>query len=363
LLALLGPTPSAAQADAVAYHAWLDAVFDPWLRERQQQVADTLWILQQVVKGSPGEAIPALLLSGLVVERFRRHMTSVPPPPEVQADAKLARIYQNSLNELVSPFVRDASVAYRQCTELASVGRELAFGPWLALCQERQTAIDAQLKYIQEFGQAVAAEREADRLALEGPRPPGPELCWAPHMGRQGPATPAAASKAAAGDGQPGATGAGVEPEPDPNAERCALAVARKDVEVPATSIPTPRDLRYGVRQPETGVRVSALVDDNPTMDGGPLAAPATQAELGRCFATAVPAAKAITVALHASLSVDALGHVQSVDLTPEPSDAAVPPSKALLRCVAQALKGVPFGCSASAQPTQAHASYCLRRD
>jgi hypothetical protein len=98
-------------------------------------------------------------------------------------------------------------------------------------------------------------------------------------------------------------------------------------------------------------------------MDAAPLASPSTQARLAACFAKNVPADKALTVAVHANLSVDARGHTRSVVLAAEPSDAASPPSKPLDRCLTQALKQTAFTCSPNGQPTQAAASFCLRRD
>ncbi len=360
LLALPGPTPPSPTTDAAGYRAWLGSIFEPWLKVREQQLGRALWSLQRVSAGAPGEAIPALGLSGLVVERFRAHMTSVPPPPEVRSDEKLTRIYQNGLNTLVTPFLRDARSAYQRCAELAGAGGELSFGPWLARCQERQAAIDTELSVINALADKVAAEREADRLALEGPKPPGPALCWAPHIGRQGPppVDPARPAAVAVVD-----SSANAAAPSSPDAKRCALSLSPNASSLPSAATPSPRDLRYGLRDAESGVRVSFDLAENPTMDASPLSNTELQSQLAHCFAKQVQKSQAITVALHAALSVDALGHVTQVELTPEPSDAATPPSKSLTRCLSQALQHVAFDCSPSAQPTQAHASYCLRRD
>jgi hypothetical protein len=358
LLALPGPAPTPPNPDAVAYRAWLERAFDPWLRTREQEISKTLWVLQQVSVRAPSEAVPALALSGLVVQRFRQQMVSVPPPPEVSGDPKLGRIYQNGLNSLVAPFMKDAVGAYRRCTELVSAGSELTLGPWLARCQERIAVLEGQLRDIEALADAVAAEQEAERLAIEGPKPAGPELCWAPHVGRQGPlpVDGAPASSAASVSGAPAVTpAAGGTP-------RCARTANTLPPTAP-TQAPTPRDLRYGLRDLESGVRVSANVTENPTMNAAPLAAPEAQAQLARCFAKYVPKDKAITVAVNAALTLDALGFVQEVELTPEPSDAATAPTKPLSRCLSQALKQIAFDCSPSAQPTQARASFCLRRD
>lgn len=358
LLALPGPTPTPPNPDAIAYRAWLESAFDPWLRTREQQIGKTLWVLQQVSVRAPGEAVPALALSGLVVERFRRQMVSVPPPPEVSGDAKLGRIYQDGLNSLVAPFLKDATHAFRRCTERVSAGSELTLGPWLLRCQERMAVIEGQLRDIKTLADTVAAEQQADRLAIEGPKPPGPELCWAPHIGRQGPLPVDGASASTA----PSLSGAPVATPDATNASRCARTATQL---TPTASVeaPTPRDLRYGLRDLQSGVRVSANLTENPTMDASPLAAPEAQAQLARCFAKYVPKDKAITVAVNAALTLDALGFVQEVELTPEPSDAATPPTKPLSRCLSLALKQIAFDCSPSAQPTQARASFCMRRD
>jgi len=131
-----------------------------------------------------------------------------------------------------------------------------------------------------------------------------------------------------------------------------------------ATTSRTPdRDLAYGRLDPATGIRTSAHVPQHVTMDGSPLAAPAITDALGACFAADEKPDKQPTVAVHAHLDITRAGKVRAVRLTPEPSDAATPPSATLERCMVKALRSARFACPASGRGAQAKATYCLRRD
>jgi hypothetical protein len=125
----------------------------------------------------------------------------------------------------------------------------------------------------------------------------------------------------------------------------------------------SPCDLRYGLRDAATAVRISATLADAEAMDALPLLQPATRSLLAACFAQHVPADQAVNVTFHSTLVVDARGKTRKATLTAEPSDAAAPPSKTLLRCLERALFRVPFDCSPSGQETQTHVTYCMRRD
>ncbi|HMI93922.1 MAG TPA: hypothetical protein VK509_21255, partial [Polyangiales bacterium] len=240
------------------------------------------------------------------------------------------------------------------------------YGLWLELCHQQLAALQQNDERVRLLTDVVAAEREADRLAAEGPRPEGPQICW----GGSAPATPPSpapltltvpaplptAVPAAAGTGAvAGATAA------KPPVVRCARAP--HTVPDDGGVARSPRDLRYGPRDATHGVRVWAALGDNPTMDASPLLEHATRAALAACFAQHVPQSRAVTVALHATLSVDARGATRSAALTPEPSDAAAPPDAKLSRCLERSLSRVAFDCSPSGQPTQATATFCLRRD
>jgi hypothetical protein len=169
---------------------------------------------------------------------------------------------------------------------------------------------DAQARAL---AQQVAAEREADRLAAEGPRPPGPDVCWLPSMDQA------------------------------PSAQLSA------------------RDQRYGARDAKTGVRVSATLAPSPVIDARPLLGDDVRAGLAACFAQHVPADAAITLAMKAAVTVDAHGHAKIATLTPEPADAS-PLDPRLVRCMLRVLQQSAFA-GLSDATAQAGVTYCLRRD
>jgi hypothetical protein len=292
----------------------------------------------------------------------------VTPPPGIAEDEKLRRIYGNEMNRTVGPWVAHAHTAFKACSEGAAVEREPVFGLWLQLCQKRLTEIDGHVKDAATLAQAVLADEEADRIARQGPRPPGPEICWQPDLGPEPPAPPLPvegqpaprcaleeASAAAAASATATSTTSAT------TTETSAGASATKDGDVAGGQ--SERDLRYGTRDAESGVRVSVMLGDNPTMDARPLASERAQRELAACFAKNVKADKEITVAVHANVSVDARGRTRTATVTPEPSDQAAKPSAALERCLERALQKTAFTCSPTGQPTQAKVTYCLRRD
>jgi hypothetical protein len=346
LLHAPGPNAPPEQGDEAAARAWLDAQFKPWLEQRLAAIVALVEAFAgMTLEGdfeAPHEHVVASALLGLVNGRTYDQLTAVPAPAHVRGDAALLRVYQAELHTtLAGGLLGAAIVAHRSCAAAAAQQRELSFGPWLDLCHAQLAARLQQQSQALALHEAVKAERAAERLAAEGPRPAGPEICWAP----------SALQTAAAH--VPSARG--------PGAQRCALDAQPNDPL--AAQALSPRDLRYGPRDPESGVRVSAALTDNPTMDARPLAWIATQSRLARCFAKHVPAAQAITVAVHAHLSVGAQGRTQSVTLTPEPSDASATPSAPFAQCLRSALQQTAFGCSTNRTATQARATFCLRRD
>ena len=209
-------------------------------------------------------------------------------------------------------------ISLRDCASHSARQVDPAFGPWLALCQDHMATLQQAQAAASALAESVARDREADRIAAEGDRPPGPDACWK----------------------EPGTR--------------------------PALS---PRDLRYGARDATTGVRVSvALADSAPDASsaasgGRPLIAAELEQRLALCFAQHVREDAAITVAVDAAVAVQASGRVATVTLTPETAAGADAPSKPLLRCLQQALTRSAFGENPAGGTTEWHATYCLRRD
>jgi hypothetical protein len=348
---LKAPGPSAPpEQDAAAAQGWLDRTFKPWLEQRLAALVSVVetfsGITPQGGAEPPDEHVVAVAMLGLSNGHIYDQLMSIPPPAAVRADEALLHVYQSELQTtLAGGLLQAAVMAHRQCASSAAQQRDAAFGPWLALCEEQLALRTQQQAQALALRESVRAQREAERHAAEGERPAGPQICWAPV-----PAPPPELATPA-----PALAAAATPPS------SCALPPAAVD---PQAGRPlTPRDQRYGARDPESGVRVSVVLGDNPTMDARPLGWLETQTRLARCFAQHVPAAQAITISVHASLSVGAYGKTQSVVLTPEPSDAAAAPSKALSQCLQRALKQTAFACSPGGQPTQASAVFCMRRD
>jgi hypothetical protein len=362
LLRAAGPSAPPEQDDEVAAKAWLDTQFRPWLEQRLSATDALVEFFAGIspagAPGSASEHVVAAALLGLVYGNVYDQLTAIPAPAHVRGDPALLRVYQNELHATIAGrLLGTAIVAHRGCAAAAAEQHDAAFGPWLELCHAELAMRLQQQSRALALQQQVEAERAAERTAAEGTRPPGPEVCWTP--------TAVAATEVAVPEGAP-AEGAPNVPGPDaagvpPDAEDCALAGQARDPLADRTL--SARDLRYGARDPETSVRVSVALADSSTMDARPLAWLATRSRLSLCFATHVPESEAITVAVNASLAIDARGKTQSVALTPEPSDASAAPSKPLEQCLRRALTQTAFGCSPTGQPTQARATFCLRRD
>jgi hypothetical protein len=143
----------------------------------------------------------------------------------------------------------------------------------------------------------------------------------------------------------------------------CALDVPHAARPATAPAALSPRDQRYGARDPSTGVRVSATLGASPALDPAPLLGDELRARLAGCFAQHVAADAAITLAMHATLAVDARGRVTSAAIEPASNDGASAPDPRVTRCLQQALTRTAFSCSASGAATRAEVTYCLRRD
>ena len=380
------PGPSAPdEQDPAAAQRWLDGSFKPWLEQRLHALVSLVETFADITPEGgvepPHEHVVAVAMLGLANGRIYDQLMSIPPPAAVRSDPALLSVYQSELQTTLAGGLLEAAImAHRQCAMNAAAQRELSFGPWLELCEEQLALRSQQQQAALALREQVRAEREAERRAAEGERPPGPDVCWTPVApagaagGAQG--EPAQQAERAAATEQTAQT----QPPPPPadsaparaetpavaprqraSAQRCGLEFAESDP-LGGRAL-SPRDLRYGARDPETGVRVSAALADNPTMDARPLGWLATQTGLARCFDKHVPESQPVTISVHASLSIDARGRTRSVALTPEPSDSAAPPSKVLARCLQRALAQTAFTCSPTGQPTQASATFCLRRD
>jgi hypothetical protein len=365
---LHAPGPGAPPAlDDQSYAAWSRGEFQAWLSTRIRAAQAATDALGAVRDGPASEHVPAAALLGLVYMRTHAQLLAVSPPANVSADAKLQRIYTAQLNASAQRWADQAGAAFGHCSRAAAREAEPAFGLWLELCHQQLATLQHAGERARLLADLVAAEHEADRLAAEGPRPEGPQICWG-GAGSPVPPLPVALAipPAPVAAAAPPATAPATSPparSPVAKSAPARCARAAHTVGDDGGTAPSPRDLRYGPRDPSHGVRVWAALGDNPTMDASPLLEPATRAALAACFAQHVPKDRAVTVAVHATLSVDARGATRSAALTPEPSDAAVPPDPKLTRCLERGLARVAFDCSPSGQPTQAAATYCLRRD
>lgn len=354
LLAAEGP--GAVPVDDAAHAEWSRLSFASWLQARSGELQAVVDAFEPARTGSAAERVVAAALVGLGYTRLHAQFTSVPPPASVAADARLTRVYRSALDAQAGAFLEQGSAALAHCAQHASAQTEAAFGLWLQLCQEQRVKVLERASQAKLLAELVAAERKADQIAAEGARPPGPEVCWTAERVEPSAAdaTPSTMTTAAA------ATDSGVEAAP---ARRCARSARAEGTVSTTEPAPSPRDLRYGLRDAATAVRVSAALADADTMDASPLLQPAPRSALAACFAQHVRVDQPVTVAVHATLVVDARGKARSAALTPEPSDAASPPSPALVRCLQRALVRVPFDCSPSGQETQTRVTYCLRRD
>jgi hypothetical protein len=348
---LLEAPPASAPPDAAdAYRAWVESAFKPWLNARASAVQDAFAALAEVLGGPADEHVVAAALVGSIAARVHAQLVAVPAPPELRADEKLLQIYQNEVNGNAASWLGQAIAALRDCALSAAHQSDPAFGPWVEACQARMSPLEQADAQARALAERLAAEREAERLAAEGPRPPGPEMCWLPSVpAPAGPVSPAAADAA-----PQAATGTSGKPR------KCART--SDTVAAPAAAI-SPRDQRYGTRDAKTGVRVSAMLGDNPGLDARPLFGDDVRARLAGCFAQRVAADTAITLVLRALLEVDARGRVTAATITPETQEPASALDPRLVRCMQQALLRSAFDCTASGSAVQASATYCLRRD
>jgi len=386
LLAAEGPgTPPSEDA---AHAQWSKDRFAPWLTRRAAELQAVVDAFAPAREGTAAERVVAAALVGLGYARLHAQLVGVPPPATVAADAKLTRVYQSALDTQAQAFLEQGSAALARCAQEAMAQTEAAFGQWLDACQEARVALVQRASQARMLAELVEAERKADLIADEGARPPGPEVCWTPELESvsvcgsatttvrtstagctttgtaaaewRTSASPRSTTDATLATTAPATTDVATAAPPARHCARDATARVAASVREPA---PTPRELRYGFRDAATSVRVSAALAEADTMDASPLAEPATRRALAACFAQHVRPDQAVTVALHATLVVDARGKARSATLTPEPSDDAAKPSGALVGCVQRALVRVAFDCSPSGQEAQARVTYCLRRD
>lgn len=360
LLAASGPgTPP---SDDAAHAQWSKDSFAPWLTRRAAELQAVVDAFAPARDGSAAERVVAAALVGLGYARLHAQLVGVPPPAGVAAEAKLTRVYRSALNAQAAAFLEQGSAALAHCAQDAGAQTEAAFGLWLDACQEARVALVERASQARMLAELVAAERKADRIVAEGARPPGPEVCWTGELEAASGRGHADAIAIAATTTSATTTTTTATNPTTAEPRRCARDAAAAAASA-AEPVPSARELRYGLRDAETSVRVSAALADAETMDASPLLKPATRRKLAACFAQHVRVDQPVTVALHATLVVDARGKARSATLTPEPSDDAAKPSRALLSCLQRALVRVPFDCSPSGQETQARVTYCLRRD
>jgi hypothetical protein len=342
--------PGVPPSEDAAHARWSEDRFAPWLAARSAALQAVVDAFAPARSGTGAERVVAAALVGMGYARLHAQLVAVPPPASVAADEKLARVYRSALDAQASAFLEQCSAALAHCAGQAAAQTEAPYGLWLQLCQQERLRLVQHAEQARTLAELVEAERKADRVMAEGPRPPGPEVCWTAEPASEPgePAADASAESAAAA-------------APSSARKACARHPALGTAPTPAPR--TARDQRYGIRDPETSVRVSAALTEVETMDASPLTEPATRHALATCFAQHVRGQEAVTVALHASLVVDARGKARAATLTPEPSDEAAAPSPALSRCMQRALLRVAFDCSPGDAETQARVTYCMRRD
>ncbi len=356
LLEAAGPL-ALSGSDEGAYEAWTRGPFTEWMEARGAQTKAAVADLGAVQQGPASEHVVAAALVGMIYTRLTDQLVAIPPPAHLASDALLAKHYRKGLDDASDEWRKAAQGAFFHCAKHAALQTEASFGMWLELCHERLAALQAQGKAAEQRAAQLAAETEAARLKAAGPPPPGPEICWKPHLSR--PSGDLGAVTRPSGD--LGAVPAAAADRSSAG-KLCALSSVDDEGRTPVAPV-TARDAQYGVRDADSGVRVSVATEPLPSMDLHPLAAAAPHAAYAACFARHVKEDKAVTVAVHASLSADDRGHVKDVTISAEPSDQAAPPGRALERCLQKALKAVHFDCSPSGQATQGKALLCLRRD
>ncbi|HMI93553.1 MAG TPA: hypothetical protein VK509_19405, partial [Polyangiales bacterium] len=167
---LHAPGPGSPPAlDDTSYAAWSDRDFQAWLSARVSAAQAATDALGSVRDGPASEHVPAAGLLGLVFARTHAQLLAVPSPASVSADAKLQRIYASQLNASAQRWAEQASAAFGHCSRAAAREAEPAYGLWLELCHQQLAALQRIDERARLLADVVAAEREADRLAAEGP--------------------------------------------------------------------------------------------------------------------------------------------------------------------------------------------------
>ena len=342
-----GGPPALGGVDEAAYETWTRGPFTEWMEARGAQTKAAVADLGAVQQGPASEHVVAAALVGMIYTRLTDQLVAIPAPAHLASDPLLTKHYRKGLDDASDEWRKAAQGAFFHCAKHAALQTEASFGMWLELCHERLAALQAQGKEAEQRAAQLAAETEAARLKAAGAPPPGPEICWKPHLSRPsgdlGAVMAADADRSSAG-------------------KLCALPAVDDAARTPVAPA-TARDAQYGVRDADSGVRVSVATEPLPSMDLHPLAAAAPHAAYAACFARHVKDDEAVTVAVHARLTADDRGHVKDVTISSEPSDQAAAPGRALERCLQKALQAVRFDCSPSGQPTQGKALLCLRRD
>ncbi|MDH5673671.1 MAG: hypothetical protein OEZ06_16060 [Myxococcales bacterium] len=361
LLAAAGPGQPPTD-DRAAYEAWTQGEFTGWLEGRAVQTRTAVDALGAVQKGPPSEHVVAAALVGLIYERLAAQLLAVPPPAAIAAEAKLERHYRKGLDDAATEWRTPAERAFFHCAKGAALQTDAAYGLWLELCHDHLARLREQTKAAESLAAALEAEANAELLAAAGPPPAGPEVCFRPNVHLLG---------AGAGDDAAEVTTAGAEAGTESAASASgSTAKAPKSSpcaeQTPPPPPPAPRDARealYGLRDASNGVRVSIAVPEDPNTDLRGLGAAESQGRLTDCFAKHVKENQAVTVAVHARLSVAADGRITAAEIRAEPSEQNHPPERPLRRCLETALKKTALACNDQGQATQATALICLRRD
>lgn len=198
----LDPPDPPGERGLEAVNGWMRSTLQSWIERKTFAVQAAEAPLADVTEE---EEAPAGALVALLYEQLARQLASIPLAREVEADPAVQQRFSRSVEDRVLPLVGRALEGLALCRERSTLPWQQR---WRAFCEELTTEIGAR------WGDPPAATgrihpelaRQA-RAHAEGPRPAGPEACWAASQERRGPvavvAPPAPVVGEASGGGRP----------------------------------------------------------------------------------------------------------------------------------------------------------------
>jgi len=147
---------------------FLRAAWRPWIEEH---VTNARELLGGARSGDRDELVRTVLAARLL-EHAIDELAAMSPPPALQADAELARVFREQIGQSLEPVRRTTVDAFRRCAALDPARLAPVLHEWLAVCGERAAAHASALELLART--RSAAPRPAPRSA---PAPETPVEC------------------------------------------------------------------------------------------------------------------------------------------------------------------------------------------